>query len=138
MTPLETLIKSKVPRLEGYEVKALAEAISEFHHDELGDEVSNGVYWEARAQGGEKQRDAAWAMVKELTLNIEGAKNFIEGIRDLDYHSEGMGCGLEDRGITDRYEAMRYGWNEALERSFDGAPDIEELSELIAKAKALR
>jgi len=27
MTPLETLIKSKVPRLEGYEVKALAEAL---------------------------------------------------------------------------------------------------------------
>lgn len=33
-----------------------------------------------------------------------------------DYHSEGMGCGLEDRGITDRYEACRYGFEEAVER----------------------
>lgn len=32
-----------------------------------------------------------------------------------EFHAEGMGCGLEDRNITDRYEAMRYGWDEALE-----------------------
>lgn len=33
-----------------------------------------------------------------------------------EYHYQGMGCGLEDRGITDRYEAMQYGWDEAIER----------------------
>lgn len=33
-----------------------------------------------------------------------------------EFHDQGMGCGLEDRSITDRYEAMRYGWDEALER----------------------
>lgn len=33
-----------------------------------------------------------------------------------EYHSEGMGCGLEDRGITDRYEACRHGFEEAVER----------------------
>jgi len=33
-----------------------------------------------------------------------------------DYSYGGMGCGLEDRGITDRYEAMKYGWDEAMER----------------------
>ena len=32
------------------------------------------------------------------------------------FHQEGMGCGLEDRGITDRYEAMRYGFDEALDQ----------------------
>lgn len=40
-----------------------------------------------------------------------------------EYHSGGMGCGLEDRGITDRYEAMRYGWDQCMERcgeSLDG------------------
>jgi hypothetical protein len=31
-----------------------------------------------------------------------------------EFHQQGMGCGLEDRGITDRYDAMRYGWDEAL------------------------
>ena len=33
-----------------------------------------------------------------------------------EYHEQGMGCGLEDRCITDRYEAMRYGWECALDR----------------------
>ena len=33
-----------------------------------------------------------------------------------EYSYDGMGCGLEDRNITDRYEAMKYGWDEALER----------------------
>lgn len=33
-----------------------------------------------------------------------------------DYHSVGMGCGLEDRGITDRYEAMEHGFNKAVEK----------------------
>ncbi|MGZ4968071.1 MAG: hypothetical protein ACXV8O_01530 [Methylobacter sp.] len=32
-----------------------------------------------------------------------------------EYHEQGMGCGLEDRNITDRYEAMRYGWDCALD-----------------------
>lgn len=32
------------------------------------------------------------------------------------FSDQGMGCGLEDRGITDRYEAMRYGWDEAMDR----------------------
>jgi hypothetical protein len=33
-----------------------------------------------------------------------------------EYNAHAMGCGLEDRGITDRYEAMRYGWEKAIER----------------------
>ena len=33
-----------------------------------------------------------------------------------DYSYEGMGCGLEDRNITDRYEAMRYGFDEAIDQ----------------------
>jgi hypothetical protein len=32
-----------------------------------------------------------------------------------EYHAEAMGCGLEDQGITDRYEAMRHGWDQAGE-----------------------
>lgn len=32
------------------------------------------------------------------------------------FNSEAMGCGLEDRNITDRYDAMRYGWDQAMER----------------------
>ncbi|CAG4900477.1 hypothetical protein [Paraburkholderia saeva] len=32
-----------------------------------------------------------------------------------EYSYDGMGCGLEDRNITDRYDAMKYGWDEAIE-----------------------
>jgi hypothetical protein len=34
-----------------------------------------------------------------------------------------MGCGLEDRNITDRYEAMQYGWDQALERVAERLPE---------------
>lgn len=32
------------------------------------------------------------------------------------YNSQGMGCGLEDENITDRYVACEYGFNEAISR----------------------
>jgi len=44
-------------------------------------------------------------------------------IEEPDYHDQAMGCGLEDLGITDRYEAMAYGWNQAIERMFEQIPD---------------
>ena len=44
-------------------------------------------------------------------------------INEPNYHYEAMGCGLEDRGITDRYEAMEYGWNCAIERMFEQLPE---------------
>jgi hypothetical protein len=40
-----------------------------------------------------------------------------------DYHPEAMGCGLEDRNITDRYEAMQYGWNQALDHVAERLPE---------------
>ncbi|MEG3494896.1 hypothetical protein V2U99_22480 [Klebsiella variicola] len=40
-----------------------------------------------------------------------------------------MGCGLEDRGITDRYDACRYGWDEAMERIYvEVIPCAEEIA----------
>ena len=46
-------------------------------------------------------------------------------IENLTYYSEGMGCGLEDREITDRYEACEYGWNEAIESVIEVFNNIE-------------
>ena len=43
-------------------------------------------------------------------------EQILEEIEEMPYPSEGIGCGLEDAGITDRYEAAAYGWNEAVER----------------------
>lgn len=63
--------------------------------------------------------------------NVE-LKAIVDSVTDLSnepqYHYEGMGCGLEDRGITDRYEAMQYGWDEAMERVYgEVIPCAEEL-----------
>lgn len=51
-----------------------------------------------------------------------------------EYHYEAMGCGLEDRGITDKYDAMRYGWDEAIERCAERIP--KKLFELPPDAQA--
>lgn len=58
-------------------------------------------------------------MSKERIDQLETAlREAIELIRECEpeYHVQGMGCGLEDRNITDRYEAMEHGWAKAIER----------------------
>lgn len=67
-----------------------------------------------------------------LALENVAMKQIVDSITNLDnepqYHAEGMGCGLEDRGITDRYDACRYGWDEAMERVYgEVIPCAEEL-----------
>ncbi|MBE0395321.1 hypothetical protein ILP74_07545 [Citrobacter amalonaticus] len=68
-----------------------------------------------------------------LAAENAGLKKIVGFVTDLDnepqYHDEGMGCGLEDRGITDRYEAMRHGWDEAMERIYgEVIPCAEEIA----------
>lgn len=67
-----------------------------------------------------------------LALDNLALKQIVDSVTDLSnepqYHAEGMGCGLEDRGITDRYDACRYGWDEAMERVYgEVIPCAEEL-----------
>ena len=44
-------------------------------------------------------------------------------ISEPNYHHEAMGCGLEDRNITDRYEAMQHGWDCAISRMLEQIPE---------------
>ncbi len=67
-----------------------------------------------------------------LALENVAMKQIVDSVTNLDnepqYHDEGMGCGLEDRGITDRYDACRYGWDEAVERIYgEVIPCADEL-----------
>ena len=61
-------------------------------------------------------------------------------IDDPEYNYSAMGCGLEDRNITDRYEAMQYGWEQGNEAWGEIVNDIEdninELEEKLEKAEA--
>ena len=54
-----------------------------------------------------------------------------------EYHCHGMGCGLEDRGIHDRYEAMAYGWDQAMERVCSEFPDAIRQSDAQPQIAAL-
>ncbi len=69
---------------------------------------------------------------KQLAAENVEMKQIIDSVTNPDnepqYHDEGMGCGLEDRGITDRYDACRYGWDEAMERIYgEVIPCADEL-----------
>ncbi|HCA6517424.1 hypothetical protein I0F14_03110 [Klebsiella pneumoniae] len=81
-----------------------------------------------------------------LALENLAMKQIVDSVTNLDnepqYHDEGMGCGLEDRGITDRYDACRYGWDEAMERIYgEVIPCADELDfsatdRIVAEAEA--
>ena len=60
-------------------------------------------------------------------------------ISEPNYHYEAMGCGLEDRNITDRYEAMQHGWDCAIYRMLEEIPEgdlytSDQLAAAILKA----
>lgn len=61
--------------------------------------------------GHERMKDA----IEAALAHILGGAQPVE-FDYPEFHSQGMGCGLEDRNITDRYEAMRYGFDEALDQ----------------------
>lgn len=74
-----------------------------------------------------------------LALDNLALKQIVSSVTDLSnepqYHAEGMGCGLEDRGITDRYDACRYGWDEAMERVYgEVIPCADELDFSVTSA----
>ena len=65
--------------------------------------------------GGQLIAGELCELVKALEADIA------QGVEPVDiewpeYNHEAMGCGLEDKNITDRYDAMQYGWNEAIDR----------------------
>ena len=53
---------------------------------------------------------------ERLRGKIEEIVTALDG--EPEYHYQGMGCGLEDRNITDRYDAMEYGWEQAMDRIY--------------------
>jgi hypothetical protein len=78
---------------------------------------------ELEARNGKLGDAVAYATQKfthqELRIaQLEAALHEIRTALDyeVEYHHQGMGCGIEDRGITDRYEAMSFGWDSAEDR----------------------
>lgn len=57
----------------------------------------------------------------ELLEKLKAQEPYV--IEYPDYHQHGMGCGLEDRNIIDRYKAMAYGWDCAIDAMAECIPD---------------
>ncbi|MFU0965744.1 hypothetical protein [Kluyvera ascorbata] len=60
-----------------------------------------------------------------------------------EYHDQGMGCGVEDRGYQrDGYSACSYGWESAMERVYsevipDALPEPPATDAYLAEVRAL-
>jgi hypothetical protein len=67
------------------------------------------------------------------SLRVENDKYYILDnsysilITEPSYNSSAMGCGLEDCYITDRYEAMAYGWVHAIQSYERNLPEWIEV-----------
>ena len=60
-------------------------------------------------------------MVRDKTTNNHSRTLHpgLNGITFPEYNAFAMGCGLEDRDIHNRYQAMEYGWEEAMKQAED-------------------
>jgi len=85
--------------------------------DDLSSTIERGTKaWAGTPEGWvDDLRGGEPAAQPEKDAELSDIRAILEDTQ-VDYHEQGMGCGLEDRGITDRYEAMRYGWDEAIDR----------------------
>lgn len=66
------------------------------------------------------------ARVAELEARNAEWETFRAMFSDLSYHHQGMGCGIEDRGIHDRYQSSEHGWDCAMERVAELIPEEVE------------
>lgn len=83
--------------------------------------------YEALKADRDAQQKRADALAVENAEMRETLHHIIDSSNIPEYHHEGMGCGLEDRGITDPYEAMHHGWECAIGRVYsDVIPDMPE------------
>ena len=74
------------------------------------------------AENGGNERDALNVALTRLELATEQLEYLKKGIEQIDIPDQALGCGIEDRNITNRYEAARYGFNVAYERAMGCLP----------------
>lgn len=75
-----------------------------------------------------------------MELNKDTVVYFAEDINNLlenfDYNAHAMGCWLEDINIIDRYEAMEYGFVEAIDKIIDSLPEPVPIETLLSTRAA--
>lgn len=74
------------------------------------------------ADNGGNVRDALNVALTRLELAEVQLAALKTDLESLDASDEVLGCGVEDRAITNRYDAARYGFNFAIERVMQCIP----------------
>lgn len=119
-----------------------------------GDMVDYEDYAALEQKLAESQREfrAADATIENLQMQLEklaaenaGLKSALECVINPDnqpeYHDQGMGCGVEDRGYqSDGYSACYYGWESAMERVYsevipDAIPETPSTDTFLAEVR---
>lgn len=54
--------------------------------------------------------------VDKIFKHIKDSDNTLKTIEEIEFDLHSQGCGLEDQNITDRYAAMEYGFNSAMDK----------------------
>ena len=96
-----------------------------------GGDLERITYLEGHEYSARLRAEASEAREKKLA---EALEHMSDTDNEPEYHQVGMGCGLEDRCITDRYDAMEHGWDCAMERVY--AEVISVANEAITENKA--
>ena len=65
-----------------------------------------------------KEKIVNYLLSKQWFLDIV-IQRFVDEIDSIDYNAHAEGCGLEDRNIQDRYEAMEHGWMKGIDAAME-------------------
>jgi hypothetical protein len=61
------------------------------------------------------------------TLHVKSNKDkYCNAIEEVEYNHCAEGCGLEDLMISDRYEAMEYGWKNGINAAIEAVNCADE------------
>ncbi len=92
-----------------------------------------------------KGMEASNARLVQLAAENAGLKSAFESVmnpdNDPEYHDQGMGCGVEDRGYQrNGYAACEYGWESAMERVYsevipDAIPETPATDAFLAEVR---
>jgi hypothetical protein len=70
-----------------------------------------------------KEKIVNYLLSKQWFISIV-RQRYLSAIEDIDYNAHAEGCGLEDNGITDRYDAMAYGYERGVDAAFEAVDNV--------------
>jgi len=70
-----------------------------------------------------KEKFANYLLSKQWFISIV-RQRFLDAVNDMDVNTHAFGCGLEDRGITERYRAMEFGIEHTIEKVIDAIENV--------------